>query len=390
MMELKIFNTLRDIPKSEWSLLIGDHFPFSEYDYLCAMEMGGCVGKRTGWMPCYLTLWESQKLIGAIYLYLKSDSYGEYIFDWSWAHAYMQHGIDYYPKLVSAVPFTPATGNKILIHPQADSRQVQAILLKTVLKLTEEWQCSSLHFLFIPATEVPIFEKNGFIVRHSSQYHWKNRGYADFDNFLRTLKGKRRKEILRERRQVREQGIKIHVLTGNALQEEHSGIMYEFYLSTIYKRGAIDYLSPDFFRRVFLDMKDQVVLVLARSEGSWVAGTVNYHKGNGLYGRYWGCLEEFRSLHFELCYYQTIEYAIAHKIALFEAGAQGGHKVQRGFLPEITYSAHWITHSGFRSAISEFVEEEKKEIQMGFQRGEAHMPYKAEFVEAWLQKAGVP
>ncbi len=388
-MELKIFNSLKEISSLEWSSLIGDHFPFSEYDYLLAMEKGGCVGKRTGWNPCYLTLWQSQKLIGAIYLYLKSDSYGEYIFDWSWAHAYMQHGFNYYPKLVSAVPFTPATGNKILVHPEVDPQQVQTILLKSVLKLTKEWYCSSLHFLFIPEEEVPIFEKAGFIVRHSSQYHWKNRGYADFETFLKTLKGKRRKEILRERRQVREQGIHIHVLTGESLRDEHVRIMYEFYLSTIYKRGAIDYLSLDFFRHVFFKMKDKLVLILAQSEGNWVAGTINYHKGHSLYGRYWGCLEEFRSLHFELCYYQTIEYAIAHKIALFEAGAQGGHKIQRGFLPEITYSAHWIQHPGFRSAISEFVQEEKKAIQVEFQQGEAHLPYRAEFVESWLQKIDI-
>ena len=165
--------------------------------------------------------------------------------------------------------------------------------------------------------------------------------------------------------------------------------MYEFYLSTIYKRAAIDYLSLDFFRHVFFKMKDNLVLILAQSAGNWVAGTINYHKGNSLYGRYWGCLEEFRSLHFELCYYQTIEYAIAHKITLFEAGAQGGHKIQRGFLPEITYSAHWIQHPGFRSAISEFVEEEKKAIQIEFQKGEAHLPYRAEFVESWLQKVDV-
>ncbi len=381
MMELQIFNKLTDISKADWSELIGQDFPFSEYEYLLSMEDGGCVGNKSGWVPCYLTLWEEKKLLGAIYLYVKNNSYGEYIFDWGWANAYMQHGESYYPKLVSAVPFTPATGNKILIHPEADRKKVSALLLKTGVDLMAKWQCSSLHFLFIPLSEVPIFEEAGFLVRHSTQYHWKNRDYPDFETFLNTLKGKRRKEILRERRKIKEQEIEIQVLTGDDLAVEHSHIMYEFYLSTIYKMGAIDYLSLEFFERVFRKMKDQIVLVLAKSNDKWVAGSLNYHKGKGLYGRYWGCLEEFKNLHFELCYYQTIEYAIAHQIQLFEAGAQGKHKVQRGFLQEITYSAHWIRHDGFRGAISDFIEQEKNDISDSIEYGKSHQPYKPECPE---------
>ena len=386
MLQLKIFQSLQEVPQRAWSELVGENFPFSNYEYLMALESGHCVGKRAGWIPRYQTLWEGERLLGAVYLYMKDNSYGEYIFDWSWAHAYMQHRLDYYPKLVSAVPFTPATGNKILVHPQANFGQVSAILLNGALQLTKEWRCSSLHFLFIPQSEVAVFEKAGFLIRHSSQFHWKNQGYLDFDGFLSTLKGKRRKEIIRERRKIAEQGIEIEIFSGDRLSEEHSTLMYEFYLSTIYKMGAIDYLSPDFFKTVFREMKAHVVLFLAKAQGRWVAGTVNYHKGSGLYGRYWGCLEDYKNLHFELCYYQTIEYAIAHKIALFEAGAQGHHKVQRGFLPELTYSAHWIEHRGFRHAISDFVEEEKREILAGFKRGEAHMPYKPEFVDSWLAR----
>lgn len=390
MLQLKVFQTLQDISKTDWCKLVGANFPFSEYDYLMALESGRCVGKRAGWIPRYLTLWEGEQLIGAMYLYLKDNSYGEYIFDWAWAHAYMQHRLDYYPKLVSAVPFTPATGNKILVHPQANFKQASAVLLKTALKLVKDWQCSSLHFLFIPQSEVPLFEEAGFLVRHSSQFHWKNQGYTDFETFLNTLKGKRRKEIIRERRKIAEQGIEIQIFTGDTLDEEHSEIMYEFYLSTTYKMGAIDYLSANFFKTVCQDMKEQVVLILAKANSRWIAGTINYHKGKGLYGRYWGCLEEYKNLHFELCYYQTIEYAIANKIELFEAGAQGRHKVQRGFLPELTYSAHWIQHPGFRTAIADFVEEEKREILEGFKRGESHMPYKPEFVDSWLERTTEP
>ncbi|MBF0278304.1 MAG: N-acetyltransferase [SAR324 cluster bacterium] len=381
MVELKIFSKLQDIPKEAWSELIGSDFPFSEYEYLMAMEAGGCVGRKAGWVPCYLTCWEEKSLLGAIYLYLKNNSYGEYIFDWGWANAYMQHGVDYYPKLVSAVPFTPATGKKILVHPNADSKKISTILLRSAGELMDKWQCSSLHFLFIPPSEVPVFEDAGFMVRHSTQYHWKNRDYSDFDNFLDTLKGKRRKEILRERRKVKEQNIEIKVFRGDELLPEHSRIMYEFYLSTIYKMGAIDYLSLEFFEQVFRVMKDQIVLVLARADDRWVAGSINYHKGKGLYGRYWGCLEEFKNLHFELCYYQTIEFAIAQKIQLFEAGAQGRHKVQRGFLQEIIYSAHWIVHDGFREAISEFIEQEKNDISSSIAYGKSHQPYKSDQTE---------
>ncbi|MBF0289380.1 MAG: GNAT family N-acetyltransferase [SAR324 cluster bacterium] len=375
-MQIKIFDTLQEIPSHAWSPLTGQHFPFSEYHYLLAMEEGQCVGKKVGWVSKYLTVWENEKLTGAIYLYIKDNSYGEYIFDWGWVNAYAQHGFNYYPKLLSAVPFTPATGNKILIHPDFDYEKYSKILLKTVLELAAKWECHSLHFLFIPPGEVPVFENAGFLIRHSHQFHWKNRNYTKFDDFLSVLKGKRRKEIIRERRKVAEQGICIELLTGEQISQEHCQIMYEFYLSTTHKKGACDYLSYEFFQNVFTNMKKYILLIFAKLEGRWVAGTINYHKGNCLYGRYWGCLEDFKHLHFELCYYQAIEYAIAHRIELFEAGAQGPHKIQRGFLPEITYSAHWIEHPGFRAAISDFLEQEKDSIADSLEGSEKHMPYR--------------
>ncbi len=377
-MKIKIFDTLQEISPHSWSQLIGQHFPFAEYHYLLAMEKGRCVGRKAGWIAKYLTAWENEQLIGAIYFYIKDNSYGEYIFDWGWANAYAENGFHYYPKLLSAVPFTPATGNKILVHPDSNYETVSNILLETILQFTSEWQCSSLHFLFIPEIEIPVFEQAGFLIRHSHQYHWKNRNYSEFDEFLNVLKGKRRKEILRERRKVEEHGIEIEVLTGEQLTLEHCQVMYEFYLSTIYKKGAIDYLSYEFFADVFTHMKEYIILMLARSEDRWVAGSINYYKGNCLYGRYWGCLEEFKHLHFELCYYQAIEYAIKHGIELFEAGAQGPHKIQRGFLPEMTYSAHWIEHPGFRVAISDFLEREKIAIATSFQHSEKHMPYRVD------------
>ncbi len=377
-MQIRSYTTLRNLPEVAWTQLIGNHFPFAEYQYLLAMEYGHCVGESAGWEPYYLTAWERDRLVGATYLYLKDNSYGEYIFDWEWAHAYMMHGKQYYPKLTCAAPFTPATGAKLLVHPEADYSSVSQVLVNAARELSQELRCSSLHYLFIPKSEIPVFEAMGFGVRYSYQFHWKNNDYSDFAAFVDTLKRKRRKEILRERRLVREQGINIQTFTGDALLPEHSDVMYDFYLSTVYKKGGHDYLSREFFQYVFRNMKSSIVLVLAEWGGEWVAGAINYRKGDCMYGRYWGCLEKFKHLHFELCYYQPIDYAISHQIHLFEAGAQGSHKIQRGFLPELTYSAHWIRNSQFRHAIGRFLEEERQAIVSSFKDSEERMPYKAQ------------
>ncbi|MGK0290249.1 MAG: putative N-acyltransferase [bacterium] len=375
-MEIKVFHDLKSISKEEWSQLVKPSYPFHEYDYLLALEEGNCTGTKTGWFPCYITAWENQLLVGVTFLYIKNHSYGEYIFDWEWANAYSNHKIEYYPKVVSAVPFTPATTHKLLIHPEAHQDKVAEYLIHASLDITKKLNCSSSHFLFIHPDEIHFFQKAGFSIRHSYQYHWKNQNYESFDHFLSHLKGKRRKEILRERKKVFDSNIKIKILTGNQLKREHSHLMYRFYQSTIDKKNAISYLSIEFFEQIFESMRNEIVLFLAESQGKWVAGSINYHKDNHLYGRYWGCVQDFQSLHFELCYYQTIEYAIQHNIQLFEAGAQGEHKIKRGFLPELTYSAHWIEHSGFRPAIQNFIEQEKLSIQEYFHNTQKHHPFK--------------
>lgn len=361
---LKVFHSLHEIPRDAWNRLIGPDFPFAEYDYLLALEDGCCVGTEPGWEPRYLTLWVGQQLQAACYLYRKTNSNGEYIFDWDWAHAYQRYGQPYFPKLTSAVPFTPATGPKLLVAPDVENpQQLQQQLLSSALEQTQQEHCSSLHFLFVPEVELEVYESAGLLLRHSFQFHWHNRGYQSFEDFLTQLKGKRRKEILRERRQVQEQELEIVLLREEEIKAEHSKLMYELYLTTIDRKWAIPYLSEAFFEQVFARMRHQLVLVLARWQGEWVAGTVNYHKGSNLFGRYWGCRRDFRSLHFELCYYRLIEYAIEQGIQRFEAGAQGSHKIQRGFLPKLTYSAHWIAHPAFRRAVGDFIEEEKRSIQ---------------------------
>lgn len=375
----QVFHSLREVPPESWNRLIGDAFPFAEYDYLLALEEGHCVGIEPGWEPRYLTLWEGKQLQAACYLYRKTNSNGEYIFDWDWANAYQRYGQRYFPKLTSAVPFTPATGPKLLVAADASNpRELQRQLLASALELAQQEGCSSLHFLFIPAEECEIYEAAGLLLRHSFQFHWQNQGYVSFEDFLSRLRSKRRKEILRERRQVQEQGLEIILLRGEEIEPKLCRVMYDFYLTTIDRKWAMPYLSYEFFQYIFTHFRDQLVLALARKQGRWVAGTINYHKGPHLFGRYWGCQQDFRSLHFELCYYRLIEYAIEQGVRRFEAGAQGAHKIQRGFLPNLTYSAHWIAHPAFHRAIGEFIEEEKRSIQNNVEENPELSPYRQE------------
>ena len=375
----QVFHSLREVAPESWNRLIGDAFPFAEYDYLLALEEGHCVGIEPGWEPRYLTLWEGKQLQAACYLYRKTNSNGEYIFDWDWANAYQRYGQRYFPKLTSAVPFTPATGPKLLVSADASNpREFQQQLLASALELVQQEGCSSLHFLFIPAEEREIYEAAGLLLRHSFQFHWQNQGYGSFEDFLSRLRSKRRKEILRERRQVQEQGLEVILLRGEEVEPKLCRVMYDFYLTTIDRKWAMPYLSYEFFQYIFTHFRDQLVLALARKQGRWVAGTINYHKGPHLFGRYWGCRQDFRSLHFELCYYRLIEYAIEQGVQRFEAGAQGAHKIQRGFLPNLTYSAHWIAHPAFHRAIGEFIEEEKRSIQSNIEDNPELSPYRQE------------
>jgi hypothetical protein len=375
----QVFHSLREVTPESWNRLIGDAFPFAEYDYLLALEEGQCVGIEPGWEPRYLTLWEGKQLQAACYLYRKTNSNGEYIFDWDWVNAYQRYGQHYFPKLTSAVPFTPATGPKLLVAADASNpRELQQQLLTSALELAQQEGCSSLHFLFIPKEECEIYEAAGLLLRHSFQFHWQNQGYRSFEDFLSRLRSKRRKEILRERRQVQEQGLEVILLQGEEIEPRLCRVMYDFYLTTIDRKWAMPYLSYEFFQYIFTHFRDQLVLALARKQGKWVAGTINYHKGPHLFGRYWGCWQDFRSLHFELCYYRLIEYAIEQGVQRFEAGAQGAHKIQRGFLPNLTYSAHWIAHPAFHRAIGEFIEEEKHSIQSNIENNPELSPYRQE------------
>jgi uncharacterized protein len=360
-----------------WRALEPPDFPFFDYEFLRALERSGSIGGGSGWSPVYLVCKDDLGgVLGALPLYLKTHSYGEYIFDWEWAHAYRQHGLPYYPKLVAAVPFTPATGPKLLVRPDADRAAVTRALLTAARRLGEERRVSSSHALFLPEEELDEFIEHGFAVRHSVQFHWRNRGYGAFSDYLDAMMSKRRRQVARERRQL--EGVEIERLTGSELSPEHAATMYRFYLSTSDRKWGSPYLTGAFFAEVFRTMGDRILLVLARDRGTGrpIAGALNFFKGRTLYGRYWGTTEERRNLHFELCYYQAIEFAIERRLALFEAGAQGEHKLARGFLPSLTYSAHAIHHPDFRRAIEDYINVEKKILAEDMVDYAQHDPYK--------------
>ncbi len=363
-----------------WRTLEPPDFPFFDFEFLRALEHSVSVGRLSGWSPAYLVCKEGARLLGALCLYLKTDSYGEYIFDWEWARAYQQYGLSYYPKLVAAVPFTPATGPKLLLPPDVDvttRARVTKVLLESAEDLGTEYRVSSSHALFLPEEELGEFMRRGFTVRHSLQFHWRNRDYETFSDYLGTLSGKRRRQILRERRQLEGEGLEILHLTGNALLPEHAALMHRFYLATLDGKWGVPYLNRAFFDEVFKTMKDRTLLVLARDvAGLPLAGALFFLKDRSLFGRYWGAAQQRRNLHFELCYYQAIDFAIERGFELLEAGAQGEHKLARGFLPALTYSAHKIRDPAFERAIREYIESEKQVLQRVMKEYSSHDPYK--------------
>ena len=310
-MQVERIFSVKDINEAAWRAIEPPDFPFFDFEFLRALECSGSIGGASGWSPVYLVCKDEGRVLGALCLYLKTNGYGEYIFDWGWARAYREHGLSYYPKLVAAVPFTPATGPKLLVRPDADRAAVARALLDAARKLGDERGVSSSHALFLPERELEDFAECGFAVRHSLQFHWRNRGYGAFSDYLEALEGKRRRQVARERRQLGGEGLEIERLTGEALSPEHAAAMYRFYTSTLDRKWGVPYLSRAFFAEVFRTMRDRILLVFARDgAGRPVAGALNFFKGQTLYGRYWGAVEERRNLHFELCYYQAIEFAV--------------------------------------------------------------------------------
>ncbi|PKN56281.1 MAG: GNAT family N-acetyltransferase [Deltaproteobacteria bacterium HGW-Deltaproteobacteria-14] len=373
------------VPAADWDALTGDDNPFVEHAFLKALEDSGSVGPATGWNPSHLLVRGAtpdgpdvtSPILGAAPLYAKTDSYGEYIFDWGWANAAHRAGIAFYPKLTSAIPFTPATGPRLLVRPGADRDGVARALAQGAVAVCEQADFSGAHWLFCTAQESALLAAEGYTPRLSRQFHWHNAGYRDFDDFLAAMTTKRRKEVRRERRRAQSHGLDIRVLTGPELRPDHWRALDAFYRRTVGYRGGMDYLTPAFFELLPERLAHRVVAVIAERDGRPVAGTLNFRKGDHLYGRYWGASEDLDALHFECCYYQLVDYAIAEGITLFEAGAQGQHKLARGFVPSLTHSAHLIRHPGLRHAIDAFIEREAEEVRREVAWLDDHAPFRA-------------
>ncbi len=364
-LEIRILSSLKAIDPAQWDPLASPDFPFHRHAFLYTLEETGSVGEKSGWIPKYFTAWKDNRLVAALPCYEKNHSYGEYIFDWEWARAYAQHRLPYYPKWLAAVPFTPATGPKILVAPGEDTTLCRTSLVRALTGGARNAQLSSAHALFLTDGEPEAFAAEGYLMRHTLQFHWRNQSFADFAAFLDSLKARKRKQIARERRQLAEEGLEICTLSGHQLTPEHGQLLHRCYLSTVEKMGAIPYLAADFYPKLIERMPESIALSIAYRGTTGIAAAVHFRGARSLYGRHWGCLEEVRNLHFELCYYQALELAIREGLEKVEAGAQGEHKIQRGYLPTVTFSAHWIADDRFRSAIARFLDQEREALKVG-------------------------
>jgi predicted N-acyltransferase len=368
---VRIFESLSAIEPSAWDRLAGDR-PLLSHAFLHALHETRCAAPETGWMPRYLTAWRDGELCGAMPLYLKWHSYGEYVFDWSWADAYRRHGRRYYPKLVSAVPFTPATGPR-LIAADASTRR---FLAEAALALMRETRASSLHILFLEDEEAADCESLGMFLRSSMQFHWTNPGYRDFQDFLSAMNHAKRKKILQERRKLATAGIFFRRLCGAEIQSSHWAFFYRCYTRTYRLHHSTPYLSHEFFERIGAALPGNVMLVLGERGGAPVCAALDIYSPHTLWGRYWGATDYVPGLHFEACYYQAIEFCIERGIAQFEGGAQGVHKLARGLLPVTTRSAHAVADPDFARAIARFTVEEGAEVAQAVEELEGASPFK--------------
>ncbi len=360
-LSMAVSETLADVPAAGWNELVGPDNPFFEHEFLYGLEAAGCVGPETAWHPRYLLARDGRGLVGAVPFFLKYDSYGEYIFDWQWADAYQRSGIPYYPKAVAAVPFTPVTGERLMVAGRADFEETAACMTRRLLEWVAAERLSGLHVLFPAARDQQALVEAGLMERLTHQFHWENRGYGSFEDYLNDLRSKKRKQVRRERAEVERSGLHVELLTGDSIGEEHIEAMWGFYVETTSRKWGERYLNRAFFDRLGRHFRHRLVMVMARDGQNWVGGSLNVAKGKRLFGRYWGSRGHHPSLHFECCFYRLIEYAIENRVEVFEAGAQGEQKFLRGFAARPTYSAHWLAHAGGRSAVGDYLEAERRQ-----------------------------
>ncbi len=360
---VRVAGALRDVPAAEWDACAGDDNPFVSHAFLEALEASGCVRANTGWAPYHLLVQDDdERLLGCVPLYLKGHSQGEFIFDYGWADAYERAGGKYYPKLLSAVPFTPVTGPRLMVRPGIDRAAMHDQLTAGLVAVARQLDVSTVHVNFAPEDEWRHMGAFGLLQRTDQQFHWLNDGYETFDDFLASLSSRKRKNIRRERQAIVEAGLEIEIISGPDITEEHWEHFYRFYMDTGSRKWGRPYLNLQFFKMLGERMADRVALVMCRREGQWIAGALNLMGSDCLYGRYWGCVEDHRFLHFEVCYYQAIEHAIRLGMDRVEAGAQGPHKIARGYRPVHVYSAHWIAEKRFRDAVEDYLQHERREV----------------------------
>ncbi len=376
----RILNSISELAATDWNRCAnpgGDlaHDPFLRHDFLLALENSGSTVARTGWQPFHVALEEDGQLRGVVPAYVKNHSQGEYVFDHSWADAWHRAGKNYYPKLQSSIPFTPATGRRLLAAD--NSPETEEALIGACVQVTEQIDVSSMHMTFLPESQWQLAGELGLLQRMDQQFHWINPGYAGFDDFLAALASKKRKNLKRERREALIADIEVEWLTGSDLREHHWDAFYEFYLDTGSRKWGSPYLTRSFFSMISESMPEDILLIMARRNDHYIAGALNFIGGDTLFGRNWGATEHHPFLHFEICYYQAIDFAIERGLKKVEAGAQGSHKVARGYLPVPTYSAHWICDAGFRQAVADYLSEERGYVTRDIEYIEERSPFKS-------------
>ncbi len=373
---VRVVGDIRRIPADEWNACAGPNNPFVAHEFLSALEESGSANGETGWAPFHLVVESSEGVTACAPMYVKGHSQGEYIFDHGWAQAYERAGGRYYPKLLIAVPFTPATGPRLLVRGDADVREMEAALVSGAIEVARKHDLSSVNINFVEEDVWHRLGQAGFLLRTGEQFHWINDGYQTFDDFLAALSSRKRKAIRKERSGALEDDITVEWLSGRDLQESHWDAFFEFYIDTGSRKWGQPYLTRPFFSQVSKTMGDRILLIMAKRQGRYVAGALNFVGSETLYGRYWGCIEDHAFLHFELCYYQAIDFAIKNGLRCVEAGAQGPHKLSRGYLPVHTYSAHWIADPGFRRAVDHYLQQERAAVDEEIDTLDTYSPFK--------------
>lgn len=373
----KFLTAIGQIDSASWNALAQHTDPFHQYEFLAALENSACVSVATGWQPQHLTIYQNKRLIGILPLYIKTHSYGEFVFDFPWANTYREYGVNYYPKLVCAIPFTPVTGARLLLAKGVDSEHLMGPLCAAIKHKVESSGLSSMHWLFIPQALSDKLADHQQLIRRSVQFHWFNRDYTQYTDFLNVLTSRKRKSIKKERHKLAEQGMIMKRLTGEELTEQAVDFFYLCYRQTYLKRsGHNGYLSHELFKQLLLLMRDKMLLVIAELDGQPVASALYIYDHKTLYGRYWGAMVDVDNLHYECCYYQGIEFCIDNNIPTFNPGTQGEHKILRGFEPIYCYSNHWLAEPAFHDGVRRFLVHEQPMIENYKKNAEALLPYK--------------